>query len=126
MSAIKIDDIAFVRFRAPDLNRMRGFLQDFGLRVTGQDEQRLFARGAGTSPVLHITEVGEAGLAGLGLRAAGVRLLARPVGPHSGALDGRRPAYRRRWLQQRIPAGSRRRAMGSARPSDHGLTPTTT
>jgi catechol 2,3-dioxygenase-like lactoylglutathione lyase family enzyme len=70
MSIIKIEDIAFVRFRAPDLDRMRGFLQDFGLQVTDQDERRLFARGGGTSPVLHMTELGEPGFAGLGLRAA--------------------------------------------------------
>lgn len=33
MSAMKLEDIAFVRFRAPDLDRMRGFPQDFGLRT---------------------------------------------------------------------------------------------
>jgi catechol 2,3-dioxygenase-like lactoylglutathione lyase family enzyme len=70
MSVIKIEDVAFVRFRTPDLNRMRGFLQDFGLRIIGQDDRRLFARGAGSSPVLHMTELGEPGFAGLGLRAA--------------------------------------------------------
>jgi len=70
MSIIKIEDIAFVRFRAPDLDRMRGFLESFGLRVTGQDAERLFARGGDSSPVLHITELGEPGFAGLGLRAA--------------------------------------------------------
>jgi catechol 2,3-dioxygenase-like lactoylglutathione lyase family enzyme len=70
MTTIKIEDIAFVRFRAPDLDRMRGFLEDFGLRIVARDTGRLFARGAGSSPVLHITELGEAGFAGLGLRAA--------------------------------------------------------
>ena len=70
MSVIKIEDIGFVRFRAPDLDRMRGFLEDFGLWIVGQSEQRLFARGAGPAPVLHVTELGEPGFAGLGLRAA--------------------------------------------------------
>jgi catechol 2,3-dioxygenase-like lactoylglutathione lyase family enzyme len=70
MSIIKIEDIAFVRFRAPDLDRMRSFLQDFGLQIAGQDARRLFARGGGPSPVLHVTELGEPGFAGLGLRAA--------------------------------------------------------
>jgi catechol 2,3-dioxygenase-like lactoylglutathione lyase family enzyme len=70
MSLIRIEDIAFVRFRAPDLDRMRAFLDDFGLQVIDQDARRLFARGGGTSPVLHITELGEPGFAGLGLRAA--------------------------------------------------------
>lgn len=31
MSIIKIDDIAYVRFRVPDLDRSRRFLTDFGL-----------------------------------------------------------------------------------------------
>jgi catechol 2,3-dioxygenase-like lactoylglutathione lyase family enzyme len=69
MSTIKIEDIGFVRFRAPDLVQMRSFLEDFGL-IVAQDGERLFARGAGTSPFLHVTELGDAGFAGLGLRAA--------------------------------------------------------
>jgi catechol 2,3-dioxygenase-like lactoylglutathione lyase family enzyme len=72
MSIIKVEDIAFVRFRAPELDRMRGFLRDFGLQVTHQDERRLFARGGGESPVLHMTELGDPGFAGLGLRAASI------------------------------------------------------
>jgi hypothetical protein len=31
MSVIRIEDIAHVRFAAPDLGAMRGFLEDFGL-----------------------------------------------------------------------------------------------
>lgn len=69
MSTIKIEDIAFVRFQAPDLTQMRGFLEDFGLSVAEHDG-RLFARGSGSSPFLHATELGEPGFAGLGLRAA--------------------------------------------------------
>lgn len=69
LSTIKIEDIAFVRFRAPDLAQMRGFLEDFGLSVT-EHGGRLFARGSGESPFLHVTELGEPGFAGFGLRAA--------------------------------------------------------
>ncbi len=69
MSIIRIEDVAFVRFRAPDLDAMADFLADFGLRVVERSEDRLVARGAGASPVLHITERGEAGFAGLGLKA---------------------------------------------------------
>lgn len=68
MSTIKIEDVAFVRFRAPDLAQMQGFLEDFGMTVA-QDGGRLFAQGAGESPFLHVTEPGEPGFAGLGLRA---------------------------------------------------------
>ena len=72
MSLITIEDIAHVRFRAPDLGAMRQFLEDFGLTVVRSDEQCLFARGCGATPFLHATELGEAGFAGLGLRASGV------------------------------------------------------
>ncbi|HRD46583.1 MAG TPA: hypothetical protein PLF78_08885, partial [Caulobacter sp.] len=61
MSIIRIEDVAFVRFRAPDLDAMADFLADFGLRAAERAADRLVARGAGTSPVLHITERGEAG-----------------------------------------------------------------
>jgi catechol 2,3-dioxygenase-like lactoylglutathione lyase family enzyme len=90
MSIIKVEDVAFVRFRAPDLDRMRGFLQDFGLQVTHQDERRLFARGGGPSPVLHTTELGEPGFAGLALRAASLddlETLAAAEGATVASLD---------------------------------------
>ena len=76
MSTIKIDDIAFVRFRAPDLTQMRAFLEDFGLAVA-EDGGKLFARGGGDSPFLHVTELGEPGFAGLGLRASSLGDLKR-------------------------------------------------
>jgi len=71
MSGIKIEDVSHVRFRAPDLDAMAAFLTEFGL-VARAEGGRLFARGSGPSPVLHITEPGEAGFAALGLRAASV------------------------------------------------------
>ena len=46
---IKVEDIAFVRFRAPDLGEMRRFLDDFGLESEIQDGT-LYARGAGPAP----------------------------------------------------------------------------
>jgi catechol 2,3-dioxygenase-like lactoylglutathione lyase family enzyme len=72
MSTIKIEDVAFVRFRAPDLGEMRKFLEDFGLVIIEVTDSRLVARGSGTAPVTHITERGEAGFAGAGFRAASV------------------------------------------------------
>ena len=72
MSIIKIEDIAHVRFRAPELDAMETFLTEFGLARAHRDDSRLFMRGSGTSPFLHVTEKGEAGFAGLGLRAESV------------------------------------------------------
>jgi len=70
VSLIRIEDIAHVRFRAPDLAEMQAFLEQFGLEVVQADEARLFMRGQGGAPFLHATERGEAGFAALGLRAA--------------------------------------------------------
>ena len=89
MSTIKIDDIAFVRFRAPDLTQMRAFLEDFGLAVA-EEGGRLFARGRGDRPFLHVTELGEPGFAGLGLRAsslADLKTLAAAEGVQVEPLD---------------------------------------
>ncbi len=68
MNVIKVEDIAFVRFQAPDLSQMRRFLEDFGLRCMAQDG-KLYARGTDGAPFLHVTEEGETRFIGLGFRA---------------------------------------------------------
>lgn len=77
MSIIKVEDIAFVRFTAPDLAAMQAFTEDFGLTVVEAGAGRLVCRGAGTGPVLHVTQLGEAGFAGLAFRAASLEDLTR-------------------------------------------------
>jgi catechol 2,3-dioxygenase-like lactoylglutathione lyase family enzyme len=77
MSILKIEDVAYVRFRAPDLAEMRAFLEDFGLVVVEETPARLVARGAASSPVLHVTELGEAGFAGVAFRAESLADLER-------------------------------------------------
>jgi catechol 2,3-dioxygenase-like lactoylglutathione lyase family enzyme len=77
MSILKIEDVAHVRFRAPDLGEMRGFLEDFGLTVTEATDSRLAARGAGPSPVVHVTELGEPGFVGVAFRAESLTDLER-------------------------------------------------
>jgi len=77
MSTLKVEDVAYVRFRAPDLARMRGFLEDFGLRIVEASGARLVARGAGPGPVLHVTEPGEPGFAGVAFRASSAADLER-------------------------------------------------
>ena len=83
MSVIKAEDIAFVRFRAPDLGRMRAFLEDFGLSVQAHGD-RLFARGTGPDPFLHATEEGQPGFAGVAFKAVSLRDL-EVLGKHEGA-----------------------------------------
>ena len=69
MSIIKIDDIAYVKFRAPDLEQMRSYLEDFGLVVVSADSKRLVVRGRGPAPFLHATELGAPGFVAVGFRA---------------------------------------------------------
>jgi len=67
---IKVKDVAYVRFGAPDLDRMERFLHDFGLVTTAREEDRLFVRGSDPEPYVHVTERGEAGFRGVAFEAA--------------------------------------------------------
>ena len=82
MSIIKVEDIAFVRFRAPDLGETQAFLEEFGLSCLGQDG-KIYGRGTDGSPFLHVTELGEPGFAGLGFRAQS-RAELEKLGAHDG------------------------------------------
>ena len=77
MSIVRAEDIAYVRFGAPDLRAMRAFLTDFGLTEVGSGPGRLFVRGLGAAPFLHATEEGAPGFRALGLRLASVAELER-------------------------------------------------
>ncbi|MFX6326633.1 2,4,5-trihydroxytoluene oxygenase, partial [Acinetobacter baumannii] len=59
MAVLKAEDIAHVRFRAPDLSAMQAFLEDFGLGVFRHGD-RLYGRGGDGRPFAHVTEPGEA------------------------------------------------------------------
>jgi catechol 2,3-dioxygenase-like lactoylglutathione lyase family enzyme len=67
---IKVQDIAYARFAAPDLDAMQRFLGDFGLVVTARSDEALYARGTDPSPYLHVSERGEAGFRGIAFEAA--------------------------------------------------------
>ena len=67
---IKVTDVAFVRFRAPDLDRMEKFLGDFGLVTAHREEGVLYSRGSDPEPWIHVVERGEPGFAGVGFDAA--------------------------------------------------------
>lgn len=70
--SIKIEDIAYVRFAAPDLSKMQSFLDDFGLVSEIQDDGCLYARGRDGVPFNHVTERGSPKFKALGLRAESV------------------------------------------------------
>ena len=67
---IKVTDIAYVRYDAPDLEAMARFLGDFGLYAVakGADELHMAARPGG--PPIHLTRRGPARAVGIGLHAA--------------------------------------------------------
>jgi catechol 2,3-dioxygenase-like lactoylglutathione lyase family enzyme len=89
MPTIRIEDIAHVRFSAPDLAQMRAFLEDFGFACTEQGG-RLYGHAGDGGAFVHCTEAGEPGFRALGLRAASVAdlaLLAARDGVAVEALD---------------------------------------
>lgn len=64
-----VADLAYVRFRAPDLDRMEAFLTDFGLVRSARTETALYMRGSDPQHHLHVTELGEPAFLGVGLEA---------------------------------------------------------
>jgi catechol 2,3-dioxygenase-like lactoylglutathione lyase family enzyme len=62
---IKVEDVAFVRFTAPDLSVMEDFLTDFGLARAARSATKLTMRAAGTAPCVHVTDMGEPGFQGV-------------------------------------------------------------
>ena len=66
---IRVQDIVYVAHRAPDLDLHAQFLRDFGMVEVARTADRLYVRGAGTYPFIHLTEKGEPGFAGVGLLA---------------------------------------------------------
>ncbi len=77
MSIIKAVDVSHVRFRAPDLPLMRGFLEDFGMRDAGGSDGNLYMRGQRAAPFIHVTEPGDPGFIGFGLWASSLDDLER-------------------------------------------------
>lgn len=67
---IKIKDIAYVRFSAPDLDKMESFLGDFGLVRAARSDKALHMRGTDALPFLHVTELGDPGYRAVGFEAA--------------------------------------------------------
>lgn len=67
---ITIEELAYVRYQAPDLDLMEAFLADFGLATAQRSGDALYMRCAGDRPFVHVTHQGDAtGGVGLGLVA---------------------------------------------------------
>jgi catechol 2,3-dioxygenase-like lactoylglutathione lyase family enzyme len=80
---IQLNDLAYVRFRAPDLDRMESFLLEFGLQRAARTDTALYMRGADAQHHIHVTELGEPAFLGVGLEAAsaaGLETIAKVAG----------------------------------------------
>jgi catechol 2,3-dioxygenase-like lactoylglutathione lyase family enzyme len=90
VSVAKAEDVAYVRFRAPDIGRMQQFLTAFGMVPVERSAHRLVMRGHDSSPFCHVTEVGDPAFVSLGIwvrSAADLAALAAHDGAAVEALD---------------------------------------
>ena len=67
---IKVTDVAYVRFRAPDLDKMETFLKDFGLERSARTDKALYMRACGPDHHVHVTELGDPEFVGMAFYAA--------------------------------------------------------
>ncbi len=68
---IKVTDLAWARFAAPDLDRMERFLTDFGLVRSARTADALYMRGANADHHFHITHLAdEPAFLGMAFKAA--------------------------------------------------------
>jgi catechol 2,3-dioxygenase-like lactoylglutathione lyase family enzyme len=87
---IRVCDVAFPRFQAPDLDRMEVFLTDFGMCRSARTERALYMRGTDVQHHVHVTHLGEPAFLGLAFRAASraeLDTLAAAVGGAVETLD---------------------------------------
>ena len=70
MAVIKVTDIAYTRLRAPDLDQMQEFLDNFGLVQSAKSNNAIYNRA--TDPVhhVHVVEKGEPKFVGIAYHAA--------------------------------------------------------
>jgi catechol 2,3-dioxygenase-like lactoylglutathione lyase family enzyme len=88
---IKIQDIAYVRFSAPNLDEMETFLAEFGMVRAQRTANALYVRGLDGDPFLHVTHLGEPRFLAVGFEAASIRdleVLAREEKAAIDPLDG--------------------------------------
>jgi catechol 2,3-dioxygenase-like lactoylglutathione lyase family enzyme len=59
MPGVKVQDIAYARLQAPDLDRAEEFLSDFGLFRVERTATALYVRGTDPAPFLEVVHLGE-------------------------------------------------------------------
>jgi catechol 2,3-dioxygenase-like lactoylglutathione lyase family enzyme len=67
---VRVRDVAFVRFEAPDLDAMETFLTTFGMTRAARDDQTLYMRGTDDEGFVHVTHLADTpGFAGVAFAA---------------------------------------------------------
>ncbi len=66
---IRVPDIAFPRFQAPDLDVMEAFLTTFGMTRSARTETALYMRGTDGDHHVHVTHLGAPAFLGLAFDA---------------------------------------------------------
>ena len=67
---IKVKDVLYARFRAPDLDEMQAYLEDFGLVRSARDDTALYMRASDGAHHVYVTELGKPAFVGFALEAA--------------------------------------------------------
>lgn len=87
---IRVHDLAFPRFRAPDLDVMESFLTTFGMQRAARTAEALYMRGTDAAHHVHVTHRGDPAFLGLAFAAAArgeLDRLAAATGTAVAALD---------------------------------------
>ena len=67
---IRVRDVAFPRFQAPDLDAMEQFLIAFGMHTAARTDTALYMRGTDGAHHVHVTHLGEPAFLGLAFHAS--------------------------------------------------------
>lgn len=67
---INVYDIAYIRLRVPDLDKMETFLSDFGMHKSARTDNALYMRGTDPDHHVHVSEQGDPGFIGMAFNAA--------------------------------------------------------
>ena len=103
---IKVTDVAYVRFQAPDLDRMRHFLADFGMRPAEDlSDGILRMRGLGPAPFIHQTVAGEPAFLGFGLYARSLEDLDELAGSEGCAVQDLKAPGGGKFIRLQAPDG---------------------
>ena len=87
---IKVHDVAFPRFQAPDLDQMETFLGKFGMRRSARTDTALYMRGTDPDHHVHVTHLGQPAFLGLVFQAVSqddLSTLAQAAGKSVESLD---------------------------------------